>query len=122
MKPSELMRRGHTWAFLAVALLAATDCNEQSARPSQTERTLDDLSRRLDTEQLKREHEAARHQAELAINRADLLGATMIWISTALAVVILALLLARERRARRVLERIVHLLLGRLRNSRDPPS
>ncbi len=122
MKLSELTRRGYTWALLAVALLGATACTEQSVRPSQAERTIDDLSHRLDTEQLKREHQAARHQAELAINRADLLGAIMIWISTALAVAVLALLLARERRARRVLERIVRLLLGRLGNSRDPPS
>ena len=122
MDPVELTRRSRPWALLAVAFLGATDCTEQPARPSQAERALDDLSRRVDAEQIRREHEAARHHAELAINRADLLGATVIWISTALAVAILALLLARERRARRVLERIIRLLLGRIRHSRDPPS
>jgi hypothetical protein len=38
------------------------------------------------------------------------------------ATVILILLLARERRARRVVERILRIVLDRLRESRGPPS
>ncbi len=99
-------------------------CTEQPIQPTQPDRhakTIEDLTRRLQREQTKREHETARHQAEVGMHQADFQGATIVWISTALAMVILALLLARERRARRVLERIVRMLLGRLHGSRDPP-
>ena len=122
-----LVTRRPYWAIglaggILLALVLATGCDQAPAGPTPVERTVEDLHSQLKTERVRREHDAARHEAELAAGRSDLLGATLIWVSTAIAVVILAFLLARERRARRVLERLIRLLLARIRCSRHPPS
>jgi hypothetical protein len=93
-----------------------TGCDEEEAPAvTRAERRAEELSRQLQAEQRQhtRDLATARTQADQAI--ADVHAAHTIIIGAGIAVVILVLLLARERRARRVLERLLRMLLHRLR-------
>jgi hypothetical protein len=71
----------------------------------------------------RREHrdDVVRYELQLADRQADQRAMTLIWAGTSAAAFILILLLARERRARRVLERLLKLLLSRSTGSRSSP-
>jgi hypothetical protein len=108
---------------LATATLVAAGCTRQAPPgPDQAQRLAEDLARQLQAERLRQQGEQARHEAELTSAQSDCHGAVLAWASSTLAVVMLVLLLARERRGRRVLEKLLRLLLDRLRESRAPPS
>ena len=112
-----------TATALAAATLVAAGCTKQSPpEPDPAQRLAEDLARQLQAERLRQQGEQARHEAELTSAQGDYHGATLAWASSTLAVVMLVLLLARERRGRRMVEKLLRLVLDRLRESRGPPS
>ena len=95
-----------------------TGCDEEEAPAvTRAERRAEEVTRQLQAEQRQhtRDLTAARTQADQAI--ADVHAAHTIIVGAGVAVVILVLLLAWERRARRVLERLLRMLLDRMRSS-----
>ena len=94
-------------------------CDGESPATKAHRGRAEELSRQMQSErrQHTRDLAAARTQADQAV--ADVHAAHTIIIGAGIAVVILILLLARERRARRVLERLLRMLLDRLRSSVD---
>lgn len=81
----------------------------------------EDLARQLREEQARHRRDQLRHEADLTAAKEDCRGAILGWAGTAAGCFLLIVLVARERRARRVVERLLHLLLGRLREGRGPP-
>ena len=116
-------------APLVVLVTVWVGCGEPGPS-SQDLRLADDLARQLNSERLHNQRDSARHDAELAGAEADYRSAVLGWAGTAAATFLLIILLAKERRARRVVERLLRLVLDRLRNrqrnrpreSRGPPS
>ncbi|MFQ5492228.1 MAG: hypothetical protein ACE5GE_16050 [Phycisphaerae bacterium] len=107
---------------LGVAMVFVTGCDDSPPGPTPQEQSIERLNRELQREHHRRELDTARHRVELSQHDSDLRGALLIWLATSLALFMLMLLLVRERRARRILERIVRLLLGHHRGGRDPPN
>lgn len=102
--------------------MAASCVGCGGGEPSKPEPPLaEELARLLKDEQLRHQRDDARHRIEVAGAEGDYGGAVVGWASTSVAAVILILLLARERRARRVVERLLRLVLDRLRECRRPP-
>ena len=117
--------RAATIAVLAVGAWWMVGCGGGDS-PSRDSQLTVDLAKQLEDERLRGERANTRHQTELAEVESDFRGAVLAWASTAAAAAILIMLLARERGARRVLERVLRLVLDRLRDrqreSRGPPS
>ena len=86
-----------------------------------TRRIAEDLSQELRTERIRRDRDLNRYEAELVVAKGDRETAVFGWVSTAAAVFLLVLLLVRERRARRILERLLRAILDRIRESHRPP-
>ena len=105
-----------------IAMLFVAGCDDPPPAPTTQSRTIEQLNHDLQRYHQRREMDIVRHRVELSQHDSDLQGAVLIWMATSLAMFMLMLLLIRERRARRILERIVRLLLGHRGGGRDPPS
>ena len=84
--------------------------------------------RRLDVQRAECRREVARLRAELSQRNleargleADFRGAVLIWGSTAVTLLVALLLLAKERRGRRVVDRLLRMILHRVGRARSPP-
>jgi len=103
---------------LAVGLLVNVPtwvgCGD-SDTPDQGLRLADDLAQQLKGERLLHQRDNSRLNTRLAEAEADYQGATLAWAGTAAAVFLLIILLAKERRARRVVGRVLRLVLDRFR-------
>jgi hypothetical protein len=106
------------WALLPI-VASLSGCDD--GQPSSEERLASELASQLQAEHRDHRNDVARHEIQLADEQADRRAITLIWASTAAALFALVLLLARERRARRVLERLLKLLLNRSTGTRGPP-
>lgn len=114
------------WSCLVVVVVAAcvglAGCDEDGdTEADATRKIAEDLSQELRTERLRRDRDVNHYEAELVVVKGDRETAVFGWVSTAAAVFLLVLLLVRERRTRRVLERLLRVILDRVRDSRRPP-
>lgn len=75
-----------------------------------------ELARHVADQQRQIAAQQALHAVEVAVLQDDLRAAVLLWTGCGLALVLLIMLLARERRVRGVLVRVVHLLLARHRS------
>ena len=102
-------------------LLAATSfgCDEKEA--DQEERRAREQLRhaRERAEQERRQMQELREQDRRVLDaqrqeaESDVSAAVVLWVATAVSLVVVIVLLARERRLRRILERLLRTLLGR---------
>jgi hypothetical protein len=102
----------------AVLLISAPGCDDDGAT---------DCERQLEVQRTEHRREIARlkselHRRELEARgfEADCRGAVLIWGSTAAALFVAVLLLVRERRGRRVVDRLLRIILGRVGRTRGP--
>ena len=115
------------WLVLALSLtliLPPAGCDKQekpAAIPAERDSVLE-LSRQLETERSNHTRTMAVVEAERAQTAEDFRIVSMILASTGIAMVILVLLLARQRRSRRILERLLRMLLNRLHRAAVPPA
>ncbi len=103
---------------LAVGLLANVPAwvgCEDSATSDQGLQLADDLAQQLEDERLRHQRDNNRLNTRLAEAEADYRGAYISWAGTAAAAFLLIILLAKERRARRVVGRVLQLVLDRFR-------
>ena len=91
------------------------------SEPGPDEQLASELAGQLQSERREHRDDVVRYELQLADRQADQRAMTLIWAGTSAAAFILVLLLARERRARRVLERLLKLLLSRSTGSRSSP-
>lgn len=119
-------RKGLRWSCLLIVMVALSavlpGCDDDDDTEADTTRRMaEDLSQELRAERLRRDRDLNRYEAELVVAKADRETAVFGWVSTAAAVFLMVLLLVRERRARRVLERLLRVILDRIRKSHGPP-
>ena len=107
------------WAMLPI-LASLSGCSDDG-QPSSEEQLASELASQLQSERRDHRKDVAHYEVQLADQQADQRAVTLLWASTAAALFVLVLLLARERRARRVLERLLKLLLSRSTGTRGPP-
>jgi Flp pilus assembly protein TadB len=107
--------------LLALAPSAPLGCQEDRAAEREAARRLQQQHER-EREELQRQAEEARRQREqdrrvLEARRSeaesDATAAVIVWAVTALALAVVIVLLARERRIRNVVTRLLALLLGK---------
>lgn len=106
------------WAGLG--LMAGCDDGESTAEPAAELRVLE-WSRQLDAERRAHARDVALAETKQGQAQDDFQAVARVLVGAATAIVILILLLARERRGRRVVERWLRLILDRLGGSRSPP-
>lgn len=94
-------------------------CGDASVRSDHSNTA--EMARRLAEQERAHAHDMARESATRASTEADLQALQLVAIGLGVALVLLVLLAARERRARRILERLLRLLLDRIGRSREPP-
>ncbi len=109
-------------AAIAVTVLASCDDDEESPAIQRAEDRAAELARQLEAE--RRTHARDRVLADTEKDQAheDYEALALSLVCSGIGLVILVLLLARERRTRRVLERLLRLILDRLKESRSPPN
>jgi hypothetical protein len=123
-KPASRGQRRRASARLAfcLAFVLVTGCPEPGPPgSSQPDPLADAMARRWEAERELRDRDAQRHRVEIRSREEDMEAVTSIWISTAAAVFVLVMLLARERHGRRTLERLLNVILGRDQSRGDPP-
>ncbi|MGB2824225.1 MAG: hypothetical protein WBF17_24845 [Phycisphaerae bacterium] len=108
--------------FLVLFALALFGCGEEEDSTPVDRRSLDEIRKareqaeqeRRRTQQLREQDrrvlEAQRREAE-----SDASAAVLLWATTAVSLAVVIVLLARERRLRRILERLLRMLLGQNR-------
>jgi hypothetical protein len=94
---------------VAVVLIAPTGCDETDDGEVM-QRLLDAERARCDRLVASLRSDLARQEAEMRGAETDYQGAVLIWGGTAAALFIAILLLARERRGRRVLDRLLQMI------------
>ena len=110
------------WIVMVIALGVMVGCdNDGQTAARSAEQQAADLSRQLEAERQKHMRDLALVETQRAQAEEDTSAVNTILVSFGIAFVILILLLARERRARRILERLVRLLLDRLNGTPKPP-
>jgi len=110
------------WIATSLTLTAFVGCDDVDESASQSaQRQAAELSRRLEAERQQHAHELTIAETRRAQAEEDTSAVNTILTSFGIALVVLILLLARERRARRILERLVRLLLDRLNGAQKPP-
>ena len=115
------------WLVLALSLtliLPLAGCDKQekpAAIPAERDSVLE-LSRQLETERSNHTRTMAVVEAEQAQTAEDFRVVSMILASTGIAMVLLVLVLARQHRSRRILERLLRMLLDRLHRAAVPPA
>ena len=124
--PRRVARVMPYWLVLAL-ILAVSGCgrNEDPPAPQIQEDRAAELSRQLETERRDHARTMAVAQAEQVEAAEDFRALSTILVSTGLAMAILVLVLARQRRSRRVFERLLRMLLDRLHRgavSAGPPA
>jgi hypothetical protein len=103
-------------------LSALVGCNNEEPTASQSaQQQAAELSRQLEAERKQHERDLSIAETRRVQAEEDTSAVNTILVSFGIAFVILILLLARERRARRILERLVRLLLERLHGANKPP-
>ena len=107
--------------FIVTSLPVACTDDDESPALQRAEQRADQLARQLESERRGRARDRILAEAGEVQAEEDHRALATVLVSTGLAIVILVLLLARERRARRVLERLLRMILDRLRESRSPP-
>jgi hypothetical protein len=103
----------------ALWILPGCDTGQSPAAEAANERA-EELSRRLEAEHRQHARDVARMDAARSQAEEDFRSVATILVSSAIAMAILVLLLARERRARRILERLLRMILDRINGSRRP--
>ena len=96
----------------AVVLIAPTGCDETDDEQVM-QRLLDAERARCDRLVASLRTDLARQEAQRRGAETDYDGAVLIWGGTAAALFIAILLIARERRGRRVIDRVLHMILHR---------
>jgi hypothetical protein len=102
----------------AVVLIAPTGCDETDDE-EMMQRLLDAERARCDRLVASLRSDLARREAEMRGAETDYQGAVLVWGGTAAALFIAILLIARERRGRRVMDRILRMILHRGDQSRS---
>ena len=115
-------------AWLAFILLPALlwvppGCDQETESPAARSARLqaENLARQLEVERRTHRRDLNRAATEIQQVTEDTRAVNTILVSCAITIVILILLLARERRCRRLVERLVRLLLDRIHGPRIPP-
>lgn len=108
-------------AAMAVTVLASCDDDEESPAIQRAEDRAAELARQLEAERRAHVRDQALADTEKTQAHQDYEALALSLVCSGIGLVILVLLLARERRARRVLERLLRLILDRLKESRSPP-
>ena len=123
--------------LLACLLIVLPGCDDPAAeraerqglvrsmqeRDRQTQEHRRQLARRVDALEQQNAQLQRLRRAETASADADARGAMLAWIATSVSLLLVLVLLIREHRIRRVLQRLVRLLLERKHgtNPMDPP-
>jgi hypothetical protein len=106
---------------LAVTGLVNCDDSEEHPAIQRAEDRAAELARQLEAERRAHARDQALADTEQVQARQDYETVALSLVCSGIGMAILVLLLARERRARRVLERLLRLILDRLKESRSPP-
>lgn len=108
--------------LLAAVLSFAPGCDDAGQSEAQlAQQQADALSRKLDSERQAHQRKLDLAATEMEQIREDAQAVNTILVSCAVAIVLLVLLLARERRCRRVVERLLRMLLDRIHGPRISP-
>jgi len=105
---------------MMLAVLLAFQCDSDSSALLEAQQHASELARQLAAERSRFQLESTRWDTRLSASESDYTGAVLLWGGTALGFALLVILLARERRARRVLERLLRLILDRFRGPPHP--
>ena len=111
-------------ALSLTLILPLASCDKQekpAAIPAERDSVLE-LSRQLETERSNHTQAIAIVEAEQAQTAEDFRFISTILASTGIAMVILVLVLARQHRSRRILERLLRIVLDRLHRTVVPPA
>jgi hypothetical protein len=108
---------------MAVVLLPAGCDSElsESQASRQAQEQIAELSQQLESERRNTARERRRTETVRVQGEQDFQALGLILVTAGITIVGLVLLLARERRARRVLERLLRLILDRVADSHSPP-
>ena len=117
-RASRILLGGHL-LLAAVLLISASGCEDDDTADRERRFEVQRAEHRRKVAQLKAEF----HRRELEARgfEADYRGAVLIWGGTAAALLVAILLLAKEQRGRRVVDRLLRMILQRARRARDPP-
>jgi len=122
----KLFARAGPVAYLVLFALVLSGCGDEEEAPKDDQRLLEAQKRaREQAEQDRRPAEQLREQDRRVLEaqrkeaESDASTAMLLWATTAISLAVVIVLLARERRLRRVLEHLVRRLLGQ-KHERGP--
>jgi len=115
--------------IVLIGLLLVCGCDEEGPRQrqrlqeqlAQQQKQNEEQQRKVEELNRLREQERRVARTRESDEGADAGAATLAWIATSIALVVMIGLLARERRLRRLLERILAVLLGRKEDTDEGP-
>ena len=123
-------RAGPLLCCLALLVMCGCDDDGESERAErrrlqerlrQAQEQAEQQRQQLEESQRKREQDRRILEARKSGSESDASVAVMAWLATGVALAIVIVLLARERHLRGILERLVHMLLGRSKKGEEPP-
>ena len=113
--PNTLRKPGKLLLVMVVAALLAVQCDSDSSALREAQQQASDLAEQLSAERSRFHLESARWESQRSGSESDFTGAVLVWGGTTVGFIFLVILLARERRGRRILEHVLRRILGHLR-------